>query len=52
MGWEDETEDDTSLSPEKILIQIYNELNASGQQKLLERAQELLELGYKHKKTE
>lgn len=52
MGWEDKIESDTSLSPEKTLIQIFNELNSSGQQKLLERAQELLELGYKHKKIE
>lgn len=52
MGWEDEIVSDTPLSPEKILIQIFNELNSSGQQKLLERAQELLELGYKHKKIE
>ena len=47
MGWEDEILCCTSLSSsESTLIHVYRSLNSDGQRKLLERAEELRDLGY------
>lgn len=46
MGWEDEIFCTTLSSNENSLIHIYRLLNTDGQRKLLERAEELRDLGY------
>lgn len=51
MGWVD-SDSDSGLSAsndEKLLLTSYHKLNTEGKQKLLERANELLELGYVEK---
>lgn len=47
MGWEDKLDTTASSVQLTTLIQIYNILNSTGQKKLLERAEELRDLGYK-----
>lgn len=46
MGWEDEILCTSLSSSENSLIHIYRKLNSDGQKKLLERAEELRDLGY------
>lgn len=46
MGWEDKISVHTPSREETALIQIFNILNSIGQKKLLERAEELRDLGY------
>ena len=45
MGWEDQSSI-PSNHDEEILLNTYRKLNADGKRKLLERADELIELGY------
>ena len=45
MGWEEQNSI-SSNRDEEILLSTYRKLNADGKRKLLERADELLELGY------
>lgn len=45
MGWQDSTSCNISEEEEKLLS-VYRSLNPQGQQKLLERAEELRDLGY------
>lgn len=45
MGWED-TANPSSKEEENILLDTYRKLNHEGKRRLLERANELLELGY------
>ena len=47
MGWQDNPFQTTSLSSsEDTLLTLFRVLNSDGQQKLMERAEELRELGY------
>lgn len=46
MGWEDEIICTALSSEENRLIRIYRDLNVDGQRKLVERAEELRDLGY------
>ncbi len=48
MGWED-TANPSSNEEEKLLLDTYRKLNRDGRRRLLERADELLELGYVEK---
>lgn len=50
MGWQESTP--TTAKDEAVLISTYNKLNKEGKQKLLERATELVELGYIEKGEE
>ena len=49
MGWEDEDRSTLELSSdpgEEKLVSIYRTLNSKGKDKLIDRAEELVELGY------
>ena len=48
MGWEDSA-DPVSDNDEKALLNTYRKLNREGKRRLLERADELLDLGYVEK---
>ena len=48
MGWEDSA-DPVSDNGEKVLLNTYRKLNREGKRRLLERADELLDLGYVEK---
>jgi len=55
MGWEDQPNTDNNLylsDLEKDMLNCFRKLNNVGKQKLLERANELLELGYIEKGEE
>lgn len=48
MGWED-TANPSSDKQEELLLNTYRKLNRDGRRRLLERAEELFELGYVEK---
>ena len=55
MGWEDEANSSPSAArsaEEKYILSLYRILNSDGRHKLIERAEELCDLGYAKRDTE
>lgn len=46
MGWQDSPNHSSIPEDENALLHVYRQLNSVGQKKLIERAEELRELGY------